>query len=60
MNKNQLETDLRYLLDSIHCIIQKVQTAKQENSLNCDDLILMLVGIETDLVRAGSHQDVTL
>lgn len=60
MNKDQLETDLRRMVESLKSIRHQLELGKTGTKPNVDDLIEMLSGLQRDVMTTGMHQDISL
>lgn len=61
MHKEQLETDLRNLKDSIQQIIQKLESDReQKRSPEVDVIIESMASLKREVVRIGSHQELSI
>ncbi|MBK9145685.1 MAG: hypothetical protein IPM23_24695 [Candidatus Melainabacteria bacterium] len=61
MNQDQLETDLARLAESVARIIQKLEAERdQDRSPDLASIIESLAVLRQDIVRAGSHQGVSV
>lgn len=61
MHKDQLETDLRSLKDSVAKIIQKLEHDKSQNhSPEISSIIESLVNLQREVVRIGAHQELSI
>jgi len=61
MDVDQLESDIRRLKESLNCIVRQLEAETKENkTIDINDLIEALIGIETDIATLASHQNISL
>lgn len=61
MNKNQLETDLRNLKDSLGQMLHKLESDKtMKRTPDVDVMIESLVNLQREVVKVASHQDMSI